>query len=107
MLNCAFLTQITTKRYRPWSNKCYPHKIQKYRYPKSVGILILSQTSLLADLWAGCPILSGVFLSCYRKKQKLVSMFLASFEAIFKNILDIKKKKNTYTVISEITLVNK
>ena len=52
MLNCALLTKIMTKRYGPWSNKCYPHKAQKYRYPKSVKIFILSQTSFLADLWA-------------------------------------------------------
>ena len=63
MLNCALLTQIMTKRYRPWSNKCYPHKVQKYRYPKSVKILILSRTAFLADLWADCPILSGVVLN--------------------------------------------
>ena len=62
MLNCAFLTQIMTKRYRPWSNKRYSHKVKKNRYPKSVKILILSRTSFLAELWADCPILSGVFL---------------------------------------------
>ena len=62
MLNCEFLAQIMTKRYKPWSNKCYPHKVKKNRYPKPVTILILSRISLLADLWADCPILSGVFL---------------------------------------------
>ena len=107
MLNYALLTQIMTKRYRPWLNKCYLHKVQKYRYPKSIKILILSRTSFWADLWADCPILSGVFLcnktgglaiNLYRKLNTYAKDL--NFSRICSRLVDVRVDMNPYCLKS-------
>ena len=51
-------------------------KFRKNVTQKSAKILILSRTSFLADLWADCPILSGVFLEYFPLFQSLINIWV-------------------------------